>query len=76
MLVRGAESRAPAALRLPPTGYEGSFPGFSDVHGSAMRTAEYTGFLRDLEGLGPRWDPWAPATRAEVAQMLWNLLDR
>lgn len=74
--VRGAESRTPAALRLPSTGYEGSFPGFSEVHGPAMRVAEFSGLLDGLEGFGPGWDPWAAATRGEVAQMLWNLMER
>lgn len=76
MIVRGAESRAPSALRPPPTGYVGSFSGFSEVHGPAMRVGEYNGLLQGLQGFGPGWDPWAAATRAEVAQMLWNLMDQ
>lgn len=76
MMVRGAEARNPSALLLVPAGYLGSFPGFSEVHGPAMRVAEFSGLLEGLRGFGPGWDPWAAATRGEVAQILWNLMKR
>ncbi|MHB0979550.1 MAG: S-layer homology domain-containing protein [Thermoleophilia bacterium] len=46
---------------------------FSEQHAVPMLIAEYNGLLQGLQGFGPGWDPWAPATRAEVAQILSNL---
>lgn len=57
-------------------GCTGTIPGFSDVHSLNMRMAEYNGLTTGLVGFGPGWDPWAKATRAEVAQLLWNLWQR
>ena len=55
---------------------EGIFAGFKDpFHGLNMQIAEYNGLLNsiwlDHDG---RWDPWLPASRAEVAQILDNCL--
>ncbi len=55
---------------------EGIFAGFDDpFHGLNMQIAEYNGLLNsiwlDHDG---RWDPWLPASRAEVAQILDNCL--
>lgn len=57
----------------PPAGFRGSLGGFSPTHGSNGRYAEFHGLTDGLVGFGPGWDPWAPATRGEVAQVLWNL---
>jgi len=38
-----------------------------------MRIAERNGLLAGLVGFGPEWDPWAPITRGEAAQLLVNL---
>lgn len=73
MIVRGAQSLKPGALATPPVGYAGTIPSFSDVHSSNMRIAEYNGLMTGLVGFFPGWDPWAKATRGEVAQLLWNL---
>ena len=33
----------------------------------------FQGTLDGVVGFGPGWDPWAPATRAEVAQIIWGV---
>jgi hypothetical protein len=47
---------------------------FDPTHGPAMTLAERNGLLDGLVGFGKNWDPWAPATRAEAAQVLWNAM--
>ncbi len=76
MMVRAAQSLRPAGLDEPPAGYRGSLGDFSSDHATAARVAEYNDLLDGLAGFGSAWDPWQPATRGEVAQMLWNLLGR
>lgn len=73
MLVRAAEA-ADAGSTLTPTEYRGTLQGVLGPHAENLRRAEYHGFLRGLAGLGPAWDPWAPMTRGEAAQVLVNLL--
>ena len=46
---------------------------FDPEHGFNMRMAEWLGCLDGVAGFGPGWDPWAPATRAEVAQIIWGV---
>ena len=36
--------------------------------------AEANGLLAGIPGYGEGWNPWAPATRGEVAQLLFNTL--
>ena len=74
MIVRAAQSRDPGRLTEPPADYVGTIGDFSPVHAPNMRMAEYNGLLAGLVGFGAGWDPWAPATRGEVAQMLWQLI--
>lgn len=74
MMVRGAESRWPGALTRPEAGEAASTLGaFDPSHADNMWTAEYNGILAGVEGFSPSWDPWLPASRGEMAQMLWNL---
>ena len=43
----------------------------------ALRVAEFNGLLDNIvgpDGTLDSWNPDAPATRAEMAQLLWNLL--
>jgi hypothetical protein len=75
MTVRGIESRYPSLLQTPPAGYRGSLGDFSVEHGEYARIAQYNHLLDGLEGYGSAWDPWAPATRGEAAQMLSQLLE-
>ena len=74
MSVRGIESRFPGLLLTPPVGYSGALGDFSVEHGENARIAQYNHLLDGLEGFGPGWDPWAPATRGEVAQMPAQLI--
>lgn len=73
MAVRGAGSRLPGAIPDPPDGFGGTLGTFDTTHSPFMRAAEATGLLDGPAGFGPDWDPWAPASRGEVAQILWNL---
>ena len=76
MMVRAAQALRPGSLATPGAGFPGSLGNFSSDHASAARIAEFNGLLDGLVGFGSAWDPWQPATRGEVAQMLWNLLGR
>lgn len=76
MIVRAAQQLHLGGLQTPPAAYQGSLPAFSDIHGPNMLAAEYNDLLEGLAGFGMSWDPWAAATRAETAQVLWNLLSR
>jgi hypothetical protein len=74
MVVRASQALNPGQLREVPAGWQGVLPPMSSPdHAANMRIAEYNGLLEGLSGLGAAWDPWAKATRAEVAQILWNL---
>lgn len=74
MAVRAARTMKPRALNDPPTGYTGSLPGFdSPDHTANLRLAEYSGLLTGLSDYGPGWDPWHDASRAEAAQVMWNV---
>lgn len=75
MIVRGAQQFAADALRTPPAGYDCAVPGSGDpAHDANMALAEYSGLLEGVEGAGSAWNPWAQASRGEVAQMLWNVM--
>jgi hypothetical protein len=63
-----------ANLADPPTSYAPPFGDFSDTHYPWARRAAYAGLLAGLQGVGPAYDFWAPATRGEVASVLSNLL--
>jgi hypothetical protein len=72
MLVRAADTFYPGLLRTPPASWQGTMPGALDPdHGANIRKAEYNGLLAELDPSA--LDPWAPATRAEVAQVMANL---
>jgi hypothetical protein len=76
MVVRAADSIMPGVLGHPPAGYLGSLPSFSGVHATNVRRAEWNGLTSGLIGFGTGWDPWASSSRAEVAQVLWELLKK
>ncbi|MCJ7795783.1 MAG: S-layer homology domain-containing protein, partial [Thermoleophilia bacterium] len=74
MAVRAARTMKPSALNDPPAGYTGSLPGFdSPDHTANLRLAEYSGLLAGLRDFGPDWNPWHDASRAEAAQVMWNV---
>lgn len=72
MVVRTADSLQPALLLQPPAGYAGT-TGWGDdpIHGGNAARAEYNSLLA---GLDLTVSPYAPMTRGEVAQVLYNLL--
>jgi len=76
MAMRAMTNAPNAQLPTPPPGYTGTLGNFDRVHAPAMRMAEYLGILDGLVGFGKGWDPWAPATRAEVAQILSGLMSK
>ena len=63
-----------ANLPQPPAGYTPPFGDFSPEHYPWARKAAHAGLLDGLQGMGPAYDFWAPASRGEVAQMLHDLL--
>lgn len=74
MVVRAMESLDPGDLETPPGDFRCAIGDFDPLHGPNVRIAEYNQLLTGLVGYGPGWSAWAPATRAETAQILWNLL--
>jgi hypothetical protein len=74
MIARATERLDVAGLATPPSDYRSTLGGFSRVHGPSAALAEFNGLLAGLQGFEQGWDPWASATRGEVAQMLENLL--
>jgi hypothetical protein len=72
MVVRAAHSLYPASLSAPPSGFVGTLGEFSPDHADNMRIAEANGLLEGVVGFGPGWNPWSPASRGEVCQILHN----
>ena len=75
MIVRGVQHLFPTVLQTPPVGTSSLFTDVPEPHGANLRIAEYNGLLDGLIGLGPSWSVTANATRGEVAQVLYNLLN-
>ncbi|MBN1319854.1 MAG: S-layer homology domain-containing protein [Thermoleophilia bacterium] len=73
MIVRGAKQTAAGVLVSPPAGTQSLFADVPEPHGENLRIAEYNGLLEGLAGMGASWSVAAPATRGEVAQMLYSL---
>jgi uncharacterized protein YkwD len=63
-----------AGLTDPPDSYVPPFGDFSPDHYPWAARAAYAGLLDGLVGMGPNFDFWAPATRAEVCLLLSGLL--
>jgi len=66
-------------LATPPAGWQGYLGYSNPAHGENIRVAEFNGLLDGIQGpLGTLggWDTSGAATRAEVAQMLYNLLNK
>ena len=64
-------------LAQPTNGYTGHLTDTDAVTAEALRVAEFNGLLDNIagpDGTLASWDPTEPATRAEMAQLLWNLL--
>jgi hypothetical protein len=76
MVVRAAQNSAPGSLVTPPPGYQGTLGDFDTTHSGYLKVAEFNGLLAGLQGFGATWDPFAFATRGEVAQVLFYLVGR
>jgi len=75
-VVRAVQGISPTALATPPVGYTNAWgTGYSSIHGSLARTAEYNGLLAGIDLSGAANNPWSPMPRGEVAQILWNMMD-
>lgn len=75
LTVRAAAQGPRAGLLLDTPSYYTPLPGMFDLtHARHLATAEGNGLMDGLLGYGHHWDPWRAATRAEGAQLLWNLI--
>ena len=66
-----------AGLSEPPASFTPSFGAsqfYPDEHYLNARKLAYAGLLDGLAGVGPSYDFFAPASRGECAQLLYNLL--
>ncbi len=72
MVARAADRLFPGLLADPPAGF-GSLGASGTELALAAGRAEYNQLLVGLIDFGSMWDTWTPATRGEVAQVLWRL---
>ena len=72
MVVRAADQVFPGLLDDAPAGF-GSLGTKGAEQSLAAGKAEYNQLLAGLIDFGSGWDYWTPATRGEVAQVLWRL---
>jgi hypothetical protein len=68
MVARAADLPDPPAEYIPP------FADFSADHYPWARKAAYAGLLTGLQGIGPSYQFFEPASRGEVCLVLYNLL--
>ncbi|MHB8869456.1 MAG: S-layer homology domain-containing protein, partial [Thermoleophilia bacterium] len=64
-----------ADLPDPPLSYTPPFGQYDATHYPFSRKAASAGLLNGLQGVGPTYDFFAPATRGEVSVVLYNLLN-
>ena len=76
MIMRSIFNDPTAQLPALPADFHSTLGNFHPIHGETMRWAEYLNFMDGIQGFGPDWNPWAPATRGEVAWWLVNLMFR
>jgi hypothetical protein len=74
MIVRAADNLIPGTLAGIPSGWSGQLSYADQTHGDNLKKAEYNGLLAGLQGLSASWNGYANASRAECAQLLYNLL--
>lgn len=74
MVVRAAQLLAAESLAQPPVEFQATWGDFSEVHAENARIAEYNGLLDGLPLTTSASDPWAPMSRAETAQVIFNLV--
>ena len=77
MVVRALQTLHPGVLSPPSAGFTNAWGiSFSGIHGPNALLAEANGLLAGLPLIGAANDPWAPMPRGEVAQVLWNALQK
>ena len=84
MGVRALQNLAPGTLAAAPSGFVATWdPSFSTIHGPNARLAQENGLLNGLgadaahpSGNLAALDPWGSMPRGEVAQFLWNALQK
>jgi photosystem II stability/assembly factor-like uncharacterized protein len=75
MVVRAADDLQPGLLAAPPSSFAGTAGWVeNDTHGANARRAEFNGLLAGLPLSS--LDPWGDMPRGEVAQVLYNLLQK
>jgi hypothetical protein len=74
MVVRAADDLQPGLLTSPPDGWTGGAWGLDATHGANAARAEYNGLLTGLDV--PTLAPNGNMTRGEVAQVLYNLVNK
>jgi parallel beta-helix repeat protein len=80
MVVRAADNLAAGTLKPTPDGWVGILDASDATHGANIAKAESNGLLNGIRASSSAaglagWDTSQNATRGEVAQMLWNLLN-
>src|SRR5680860_338434 len=73
MIVRAARQEGREILEEPAADFVPTLPTSDSAHGENLLWAEANGLLEGIALEG--WDIWASASRGEVAQMLWNLME-
>ena len=76
LITIGAKS-ATRALYVPPSTWKSAWSDFDPTHGVIARVAQYNGLLRDVAPPGTALNsmsPWEPATRAQAAALLFNVM--
>ena len=76
MVYRGVQKLYPGSLTAPPAGYKGSLGNFSADHQAAMQALEFNGVLAGVQGFGAKWSPWVNASRGDLAQILWAIMQK
>ncbi len=77
MGVRALQAFHPTLLTSPSADYTNTWgTSFSATHGPNARIAEANGLLDGLPLTGTAGDPWGVMPRGEVAQFLWNALQK
>lgn len=77
MVVRALRTLHPGVLAAPPAEYENAWGATYDAEqGPLARLAEHNGLLAGLPLDGDAADPWGVMSRGEVAQVLWNVMQR
>ena len=73
LVVRAADQLRPWLLGPISGASTGTLGLFDKTHGPTLAQAEWGGLLDGLVGFAKTWDPWRAASRAETAEVLWNL---